>query len=158
MFHRDTETILLQRVCLSMDAKQTRYGPLDGVEAYSFRQMYRLASAVASAHDASPTQRRAARRVVVLLKPLIDQAIAPAKLLAEPRRRFLHLVEVIMEDSCGFMGSARTSQPGDKKAAFSPGLLSRSKDADEQVFHAQRASAVERQPSAHVFAGNDRLS
>jgi hypothetical protein len=63
----------------------------DGAEAYSYRQMYEIASDIAVTPMVPRDLRRIAGRVVRLLEPVIDQPIAPAKLLARARQEFVRL-------------------------------------------------------------------
>jgi hypothetical protein len=94
MVHDDTDTIGQCRVIAAM--QYTYMKPLhDRADHYSFRQMYRLAQDVAAAEGLADRQRAAARKVVRLLGPVIDQSIAPAKLLAQARKRFRELYEML---------------------------------------------------------------
>ena len=62
------------------------------MQTSSFRQMYRLADAIATSAVATSIERRAARRVVGSLRDVIDAPIAEAAVLAKARKRFTWLV------------------------------------------------------------------
>jgi hypothetical protein len=62
------------------------------MQTSSFRQMYRLADAIATSAVATSIERRAAKRVVGSLRDVIDAPIAEAAVLAEARKRFGSLV------------------------------------------------------------------
>lgn len=62
------------------------------MQTSSFRQMYRLADAIATSAVATSIERRAAKRVVGSLRDVIDAPIAEAAVLAKARKRFGSLV------------------------------------------------------------------
>ncbi|TDK32235.1 hypothetical protein E2F50_18110 [Rhizobium deserti] len=63
----------------------------DGINACSYRQMYRVASDIAATLTIPRELRGIAGKVVRLLAPVIDKPIAPAKLLARARTEFTRL-------------------------------------------------------------------
>jgi hypothetical protein len=66
---------------------------LIATEINSFRQMYRLAEEIIQSDMATRVERRAALRVVNILKNVIDQPIAAASTLAKARKKFGRLLQ-----------------------------------------------------------------
>jgi len=63
------------------------------IEISSFRQMYRLAGEIAGSDAATGVEKRAAKRVVIVLRNVIDAPIADAATLAKARKRFSSLLK-----------------------------------------------------------------